>query len=318
MNWEVKDLGKGIKFAILVLFLLMAVGFYGSLKVAKVLEDKIGTIEQLSSILDKTKGELEKVKGEKDSLQDQLAAQTEIANTLRARLEDKTREAEQLSERVKELQKYEEEARTLREKISDLEQAKQELLKKLAEAQEARKKLDIILAGGTVSPQGEKARVVEGYVIDVSPAAKTVTLGFEANAVSKIPESLFVHRGEEVVGKVSLRKVHFVTLVFTVEDGKVLEGIAKGDRIRLAQGQDLSFLGERLAGKVRVVTPPGFVSISIEGLDKIGVALKGSVMRGGKKVKELELKKILSAFAIVEVRDGQTIAGLKRDDVLAR
>ncbi len=323
-----KNQGKA---ATIVLMVLAAGCAFLALKVVAIVEDRNAELSDRTTELGKRTGELTVTTAQRDVLRQTLDAEKDRANQLerdlaaeratvaqyQTDLEDTQNVLEGSQKRVmelgndlketqKELAAIKNELENAVEKIGDLEEELAACIEKLPDEN-----------GPGNGPPKVK---IEGVVISVTkPGFLTIDLEQEATG-AKAGDTMYVHRGPDIMGKVKVGKIYNVTVALEVDDPAVIALIHKRDRVSMKRGDVLNVLSS-IEGKIGTIHQRGFVSIDAAPEVVTNAQPLFKVFRGEEEIVDAKftVKRIHHAAVVaelVEVDNGDWLRYLRVDDEL--
>ncbi len=293
------------KLAKLFMFLIFVVAF-GLPRVAVGVHDRMKsqteTITELGGSLKNAEDELVASEESKEALTVELdtekskrvQAEKNLASARRQASEAKTL----LRKKEKELNTSLDKMENLLQDVIKLEEEKSALEAKVEKETEAVQRVPGTEEPGEISGAGEDF-ALHGKVIAVS-GNRLLTLNLHGGiGPDEAAPSFFVHRGGRVLGKVTVKKMHALTVVVETSDRELLERLKQGDVVQVGEGKLL--IPESLEGKVVQVSRHGFLSIDINMKPMQGSQPVFLVYRGGNLVGKVKAQKVVSMFMVTEL-----------------
>ncbi len=322
-----KNQGKAATIALMVLAAGCA---FLALKVVAIVEDRNAELSDRTTELAKRTGELTVMTAQRDALRQTLDAEKDRANQLerdlaaeratvvqyQTDLEDTQNVLDSSQKRVMEL------GNDLKETQKELAALKNELenaVEKIGDLEEALAACIEQLPVKTGTGAIPKAKI-EGVVISVTkPGFLTIDLEQEATG-AKAGDTMYVHRGPDIMGKVKVGKIYNVTVALEVDDPAVIALIHKRDRVSMKRGDVLNVLSS-IEGKIGTIHQRGFVSIDAAPEVVTNAQPLFKVFRGEEEIVDAKftVKRIHHAAVVaelVEVENGDWLRYLRVDDEL--
>jgi hypothetical protein len=254
----------------------------GSLKDA---EEKLVASEESRRILE---DELDAKKRKLAQTEEDLASARQQARIAKARL----------SRKEKELKTSLDKMENLLQDVMKLEGEKSVLEAKVVKETGVVRRVPGTEQPGETSGAGEEF-TQHGKVVAVS-GSRLLTLNLHGGmGLGEATPSFFVHRGGRVLGKVTVKKMHALTVVVETADRELLGQLKQGDTVEV--GGDKLLIPESLEGKVVQISRHGFLSIDVNMKSLAGSQPVFLVYRGGNFVGEVRAQKVVSMFMITEL-----------------
>ena len=315
------------KVATIVLLVLAAGCAVLALKVVAVVEDRNAELSDRTQELAVRTGERDDMTNQRDVLQQTLDAEKALTKELEGKLADERDTVSRLEGELEDTQNVlDGSQKRVMELGNDLKATQQELrttkndlenaIEKVGDLEE--KLAECIDELGEADGPGTQLKVkIEGVVISVTePGFLTIDLEWEATGASA-GDTMFVHRGSEIIGKVEVAKIYNTTVALEVDDPLVIAKIHKRDRVTMKRGDVLNVLSS-IEGKIGTIHQRGFVSIDAAPEVVTNAKPLFKVFRGEEEIVDAKftVKRIHHAAVVAELVDGNSLKYLRVGDEL--
>ena len=293
------------KLAKLFMFLIFVVAF-GLPRVAVDVHDRMKSQTETITELGGSLKEAESKLIASEESRKALATELDGEKSKRVQAEKNLASARQQASIAKaRLSRKEKELKTSLDKMEKLLQdvVKLEGEKSVLEAKVAKEPGAVRRVPGTEQP-GETSGVKEdvaqhGKVVAIS-GSRLLTLNLHGGmGLGEAAPSFFVHRGGRVLGKVTVKKMHALTVVVETADRELLGHLKQGDTVQVER--DKLLIPESLEGKVVQISRHGFLSIDVNMKSQPDSQPVFLVYRGGNFVGKVRAQKVVSMFMITEL-----------------